>query len=359
MSQRYAQLFAVLLLLTAVAAAAQPTTVQVSPISGDPVGSGTALLNALAGITDNSASKPYVIRLDPGTYNVLNTQLVMKPYVDIEGSGQASTVIFGLGNVDNNYLTAVIQAAAPAELRNLQVVSQGFGQTTSIGILALHVATSIRDVTVVAGNATNNWGIRSIGGSPTIQNVTVTVSSGGTVSYGIYTSSSSANPIIKRTVINLSCSGGWAYGLYSDGVSAPQELRDLEIAVTNSGTGAYGIYVDQFGSGQTFLLTGSTVSASGASYNDGIVFYGGTGGVFNVKTSYLKATGTSSWGFYASYTYGLSFNHSEVSGNYSIYALGTNVYVGASRLAGSVTGAAVTCAGAYNQYYAPLNASCH
>jgi hypothetical protein len=359
MSRRYAHVFAVLLLLTAVAAAAQPTTIQVSPISGDTVGSGTALLNALAGITDNSASKPYVIRLDPGTYNVLYTQLVMKPYVDIEGSGQASTVIFGMGNADSNYLTAVIQAAAPAELRNLQVVSQGFGQTTSIGILALQVATSIRDVTIVAGNAYNNWGIRSIGGSPTIQNVTVTVSAGGTQSYGIYTSSSSANPIIKRTVINLSCSSSWAYGLYSDGVSAPQELRDLEISVANSGTGAYGIYVDQNGSNQTFLLTGSTVSASGAAHNYGAVFYGGTGGVFNVKTTYLKATGSNAYGFYAPSTYGLSFNHSEVSGNYSIYAPGTIVYVGASRLAGSVTGSTVTCAGAYSQYYAPLNATCH
>lgn len=360
MFQRYLQVLAVLLPLTAGVAAAQPTTIHVNPVSGDPVGSGTALLNALAGITDNSASKTYVIQIDPGTYNVGSSVLVMKPYVDVEGSGQGSTIITGPGNGDGSYLTAIIQTAAPAELRNLQVVSQGSGQTTSIGLYVPHVSTSIRDVTIVAGGAANNWGIRSIGASPTIQNVTINVAGGGGYqSYGIGTTSSSANPIVKHAVINLSGSSSYSYGLYSDGVAAPQELRDLEIAVAAGGSGAYGIYVDNFGSGQTFLLTGSTIAASGATYNDGIVFFGNAGGVFNVKTSYLKASGTYSWGFYAS-AYGVSFNHSEVTGGtYAVYGSGTVVDVGASRIAGSVTGSSVACAGAYNAYYAPLNATCH
>lgn len=110
-------------------------------------------------------------------------------------------------------------------------------------------------------------GIRSIGASPSIQNVTIRVSVAGYQSYGIGTTSSSAYPTIKHTVINLSGSGSYAYGLYSDGVTAPLEMRDLEISIVGSNVGAYGFYVDNLGSSQTFLLTGSTLSVSGATYN--------------------------------------------------------------------------------------------
>jgi hypothetical protein len=359
MFQRSVYLLAVLLLLTAGAAAAQPTTVNVSPVAGSPTASGTALLNALAAITDNSAFKSYVIKLDPGDYNVWTTQLVMKPYVDIEGSGQASTIIQGLGNADSSYLTAVVKAAPAAELRNLEVVSTGSGYTTSIGIYIPSGAnTSVRDVTISAGGASNNWGIRSIAASPTLQNLTINVAVSGYQTFGIGTTSTSALPVIKRSVISLSGSGTYAYGLYSDGVSAPQEMRDLEITVANSSYAAYGIYVDSFGSSQTYLLTGSTVNASGATYSYGTAFFN-SGGVFNFKTTYLKATGSSSWGVYGS-GYGLSFNQCEVTGTTAaIQASGTIVDVGASRIAGTVTGSTVACAGAYNAYYAALNTTCH
>jgi hypothetical protein len=123
----------------------------------EPLASGTALLNALAAITDAGAFKSYVIKLDPGGYNVWTTQLVMKPHVDIEGSGQGSTSVEGLGNADGSYLTGIIQAAPQAELRNLQVASTGSGQTTSIGVYVPSGAnTSLRDLTITVGGATNN-----------------------------------------------------------------------------------------------------------------------------------------------------------------------------------------------------------
>jgi hypothetical protein len=352
---------AIFFLLTAGVASAT-TTVYVSPVTGNPTASGTALLNALAGITGASAADPYVIKVDPGVYNLGSTPLVMKPYVDIEGSGQTSTSIQGPGNSDSSYTTAIIKGASAAELRNLQVVSQGSGQISSVGIyVPSGVNTSIRDVTVIAGSASNNWGIRNISGSPILQNLTINVTGAGSQSYGIGTTSTNAHPVIKGTVINLTGGGSYAYGIYSDGVAAPQELRDLEISVVTSSAGGYGIYVDNFGSGQTYLLTGSTVNVSGATFTDGIVFYGGTGGVFNVKTSYLKAAGTNSNGFFSSAsTGGISFNQCEVTGTTdSINASSTPVYVGASRITGGVLGSPVACASAYNASYVALNTTCH
>jgi hypothetical protein len=362
MIQRCTYTLTVLWLLAAGAAGAQTTTIQVSPVPANPPASGTALLNALAAITDNSSSKPYVLKLDPGMYYLASTQLLMKPYVDIEGSGQTATVISGSGNGDTSYTTAIVKAAAPAELRDLQVLSYGGGLASSIGVyIAAGTAVSLRDVTITTGGATENWGIRNVGASPSIQNVTINLSSGGSLAYGIGTTGSGASPLIKDTVINLSGAASQAAGIFSDGIAAPQELRDLEISVTATGSGAYGIYVSSFGTGQTFLLTGSVITVSGATGNYGVVFHGNAGATFNVKTSYLKASGgTTSTGFDAPTSGTVTFDLSEVTGTtYSIQATGTTVNVGASRIAGTVSAGTVVCAGAYSATYGALSSICH
>lgn len=65
----------------------QVVRVQKFPPPGIP---GT-IYDALASITDASATKPYTINVLPGVY--VEQQLVMKPYVSIFGSGQPSTII--------------------------------------------------------------------------------------------------------------------------------------------------------------------------------------------------------------------------------------------------------------------------
>jgi hypothetical protein len=361
MFQKSVQGFAILLLLTAGAVSAQTTTVHVVPTSGSPTASGSSLLLALAGITDASISKPYVLKLDAAIYDLSTSQLVMKPYVDIEGSGQGSTIIQGPGNGDTSYLTGIIKTASSAELRDLQVVSAGSGQASSIGIFVPPGAnTSIRDVTVTAGSANYNWGIRSLAASPSIQDVTLNVLSSSTYqSVGIGTTGSSANPILKDTVITISGTGSYAYGIYSDGISTPRELRDLEITLGGSNSSNYGIYVDSYGSSQTFLLTNSIVTVSGGTFNFGLVFYGGTFGIFNVKASVLTTTGTNSYGIFASSSNVVSVTESEVSGTNAIQASGTIVKAGASRLAGTVTGGTLICTGAYSANYVALTTTCH
>lgn len=67
-------------------------TVVVSPAS-TAAASGARLLAAVAAITTASASTPYLIQLEPGTYDVGSGGLAMKPYVDISGSGNDDTEI--------------------------------------------------------------------------------------------------------------------------------------------------------------------------------------------------------------------------------------------------------------------------
>lgn len=58
-------------------------TVHVHPVPGNHTASGTALLNAMNGITNASATKRYVIKLEPGIYDLGSTMLTQKAYVDL------------------------------------------------------------------------------------------------------------------------------------------------------------------------------------------------------------------------------------------------------------------------------------
>ncbi len=56
-------------------------TVVVSPVPNDPAASGTALLTALSNVTDASASNPYLLRIEPGIYDLGASTLQMKEFV--------------------------------------------------------------------------------------------------------------------------------------------------------------------------------------------------------------------------------------------------------------------------------------
>ncbi|MCJ7668671.1 MAG: hypothetical protein MUP04_10420, partial [Anaerolineae bacterium] len=98
-------------------------TVVVSPVPGDAVASGTALLNALDGITDSSATNPYLLKIEPGVYDLGTSALTMKEWVDIEGSGELVTTIKRSGSSDGG--TGTVVGADNAELRFLTVENTG------------------------------------------------------------------------------------------------------------------------------------------------------------------------------------------------------------------------------------------
>jgi hypothetical protein len=355
-------IFVTMLAITAGAAAAQ-TTIHVVPVAGSPAASGTALLNALAAITDNSGAKTYVLKLDPGIYDLGSTELVMKPFVDIEGSGQGSTIVRGAGNGDTSYLTGIIKAAGPAELRNLQVASLGGGLASSIGVyVPTGASVNLRDITVVAGGASENWGVRSVGASPVLRNVTIDVSGGSYECTGIGLTGAGSSPTLKHAVIDVSCPATFDQGIYSDGATAPRELRDLQIDVTGTGAtnSAYGIYVGAFaGSNQTFVLTDSNVVVSGAAANDALLFYENSGSVFNAKGSYLAASGTQSYGVRGQAASSLSLDRCDVAGDTgSVMASTLTADIGDTQLAGIVFGGTYVCTGAFKANYSALNSVC-
>jgi hypothetical protein len=347
--------FVAVLGLTATLASAQVVTV--NPVAGNTTASGTALRNALAGITDATSAKPYVIRVSPGTYDLGATGLVMKPYVDIEGSGQQNTILRGSGNNTGN-TTAVLTGAFPAELRDLEVVSVGAGFTNSIAVLLSGNSTSLRNVTLVSSNATTTWGIRCVSADPTLENLNLVIS-GGTTSYGIaMTGTGGLAPTIRRAIISLS-GATTGYGIHT-AQSAIPVIRDADISVVSaSGGTAVGIEDTATLTALPLEVTNTKIFASASS---------GTGVGIDLATSQGVAVTHSnvvgsSYGLRNSS--GVSFmgyftvDHCDVKGSTdSVSAPLQIALIGASKLDGPVSIGSPTCAASFNGSYVALSAGC-
>lgn len=112
-------------------------TVVVSPV-GTPTENGSALISALQGITATE-TEPYLLKIEPGKYELQTFGLSMKQYVDIEGSGQNVTLIEGTCGTSDT--SGIIRTQPNTELRELTVRSRG--RTTTY--LDYSAAISIRD----------------------------------------------------------------------------------------------------------------------------------------------------------------------------------------------------------------------
>lgn len=181
-------------------------TVVVSPVPGDPLASGTALLNALAGITEASADNPYLLKIEPGVYDLGTSALVMKEWVDIEGSGELVTTIKSSGSSSGG--TGTVVGADNAELRFLTVENTG-GNTYATAIYNDSSSPRLTHVTATATNsgATYSYGVRNDSSSPTMTNVTVTATASGGNALGVLNYRSSA------TMTNVTVTG--EYGIYN------------------------------------------------------------------------------------------------------------------------------------------------
>ncbi|HET9229075.1 MAG TPA: hypothetical protein VFR31_20525, partial [Thermoanaerobaculia bacterium] len=221
-------------------------TVFVHPVPGDHTASGTRLINALAAITDASATKRYVVKIEPGIYDVGSAGLQMKAFVDLEGSGQEATVIRGEGG-SAEATAGVIMGAASSEIRDLQVKAEGTQASTVAILLPSGANTSIRDVTISSTGPQITWGIRNASLTPVkIEGATITTTANGNFDgYGISTRLNGSAVTVKRTTISVSGGTGKRYGISAFTTGALSEIRDVQIHVSSSSFG-YGLFTDAF-----------------------------------------------------------------------------------------------------------------
>lgn len=287
--------------------------------------SGRQLMQAVAGITDASATNPYLVKIEPGIYDLDAGSLSMRPYVDIEGSGEGVTTItsaLGTGS-------GTVIGANNSELRYLTVKNTGEVNQQVVGIFTETTSPRLSHVTAIASGGSENYGIHTSNGTPVLNYVTASASGGGQ-SFGL------ANYNSVMTVLNSTFSAA-------------------DAASYNAG------FVSTFGG--TNQVTNSTIRASGGAIAIGMRAYNGSHTLANTTVSSSGPGETTGifLGQKAS-TPTMNILQSRVSGGTnSIYAIGGALKVGASQLtgpAGTFGIGTMICAASFNGAYQPLSQAC-
>ena len=190
---------------------------------------------AVASITNASEINPYLVVIGPGVYTV-TMPVVMKPWVDIAGSGENVTKIKGAISTGGWSTSAIVKGANHAVLSFLTVENTG-GSTYSSGIYNGNASPSMTHITAMGTGATiHNYGVYNESSSPVMTNVTATAT-GGSQSYGVCNSSSS--PVM--TNVTATATGGATYniGVYNEESSSP--VMTNVTATATGGTNSYGV----------------------------------------------------------------------------------------------------------------------
>jgi hypothetical protein len=207
-------------------AAAYERIVVVSPVGTNNAQNGQALLNALASITDASANKPYLLYIEPETYDLGDGSLTMKPFVDIEGSGELNTVITsGVGPPDCSLGT--VNGADNAELRFLTVRNTGAsGCKTAISIDASSPRLTHVTAQSTADGGLSNYGVRTTNSSTTMTDVTATAA-GQTIEFdvGVSVFGDQSNITIKQSQIT-------GRGFDNDAIAVDSSIPNAAVALS-------------------------------------------------------------------------------------------------------------------------------
>lgn len=394
---RTARVSAAALALSALAAAAHADTVVVGPIPGSPVLSGLRLLARHAAITDASAAKPYLLKLEAGVYDLRDRTLAMKPFVDVEGSGEGVT--FVRSTVET---AGTIAGAASAELRSLTVENTAAALAIALrndasGFRAAHVtcrAATAGHATAVAQNSTGDVTLRSITAHATGDSATGISSRGGRLihsvaratatdlAYAVFNAASTGELV---DVVAEAESGRFAGGIRNEAggptlrnVRAFASGDSIAEGMVNGGGSAARVHgaVIRAVAGSDFAVGVSNEFSSAVLQDVDVTAESAVASAFGISNQFsgaprieratVRATADGRGiGVLTDGGVSATVDASSVSADQWSVANGfgspaTVTRVGASRLAGPVRAAtgAVRCVASYDDAFAPLDAAC-
>ena len=375
-------------------------------VADDGTGDFLKLSDALDSIDDATATKPYVIKIAPGTYTE-NSNVAMKNYVDVEGSGQDITTITCdcSSNVSPDASGAVISAGAiNAEIRHLTINNTSGGGSFGNGLFTesvtdgsfsmLHVTATatggsdhnsgvlnylsssptMNNVTAIAeaADGKRNYGVYNISSSPTMNNVTATAT-GTSYSYGVYNTGSSPtmnnvtatgystdtsygvfNNSSSPTMNDVTATGtgtgtgtGYSYGVLNGTGSSPTMNN-----VTATGTGGTGYSYGVYNTGSSPTMNNVTATATGTSTNAGVANISSVPVTMNNVTA-TATGGTGSYGVYNDDST-VKIRNSSLTGTFSIQTDGQQTaYLAHTTLDGTV-GQVTECVGVYDALFVEI-----
>lgn len=361
---------------------AQPRLIRTQVLSpvATPAENGALLLLVLASITDATAANPWLIKLEPGYYAVAPGTLAMKPYVDLEGSGERVTHIVGAGSATN--AAGTLRTANNSAVRHLSVESTG-GASYAKAIYVSGTSPTLLHVSAAAsGGTTENQGIYVDEGttpsnSPVIADCTISAfGTGAASSYG-FLAIGAVFARVERTTStaqggnfaaaywnfhsNLTLVGvrGYAFGSASNialtSVDGDTFVTDAEL--TAYGTTSWGASVNQgsFISIHRSLVSAESVGVQNESSN--MVVGRSQVGSFGSASS---AAGLVNFANSGAFT--VSIDASDVYGAGRTISSGPQftILVGGTKLNGPLpVGGMRTCVASYTGAYTPVSATCN
>ncbi len=149
---------------------------------------------AVNSITEASASNPYLMVIGPGVYT-FTSQLQMKEYVEIPGSGCNVTRITGAISTEEYSTSAVIIGASNAAICSLKVENIG-GRYRSIALYDNSTSPTLTDVTATASGGTYSYGVSISYSNQKIRHSTMKGDADG-----LHTGSDSTSTVSQSTII--------------------------------------------------------------------------------------------------------------------------------------------------------------
>jgi len=119
---------------------------------------------------------PCLLKIMPGVYDVGSSPVVMQPYIDIEGSGENTTII--QGSIESGS-AGVVNGTNNAEIRFLTVNNAG-GGTNSIALYNASASFRITSVIAAASGSAQSYGVYN--GAPGAVKITNSIIKGTTSS---------------------------------------------------------------------------------------------------------------------------------------------------------------------------------
>lgn len=293
----------------------------VSPMA-DAELSGSALLTAIASVNLQGPAQgsEWIVKIQPGEYELADTPLVMVPYVELEGSGQASTILRRSGQ-DATEEQGVVVGADHAVLRHVKVerlTVQGLGPSNRLGILNENASPRIEAVTIEVLAGCGPSGISNRNAAPIFRDITIITDgrSCGAGTTGVFNEESDVT-ITNFEITGLSDWPGSAFAIYSIGGTLTLTHGTIDVPVTgwggrgittfDSATHLKDVVIHATGGWHVAYgvsATASTVEMENVSISvsvDSVVSYGVTANDSTITMTNVTVTNTSGGPPYAVY----------------------------------------------------------
>lgn len=279
------------------------TRIVVVPADGTDTANGTALLNALSGITTASSGNRFLLQLEPGNYDLASDPLTMKAFVDLQGSGMTSSTII---SSSNNW---TVRLVSNTQIRHVELIQNGSISTcVALGISVTNC--SLYRVRLENTTPDGNNDTFLISDSDATLTLTehhlVTTNSGISRGIGV-TNSTLRTDLVQVFVANAATSIG--IEITTAGGAANMVLNLIEINVEDGASGTGILLVNIFGDGPTGFVVNSNVTAGVPLAANNFDFGAINTGLFGASGS----TGLTNTGFVGCYTLNGSGNWAPIT----------------------------------------------